>query len=83
MLTSRLRLRPLGRRLRIARISAGFSIQEWAEELELDPAHYEQVELGRVAPDVETIAWVAHLTNRSADWLLTGRSPDNDHPEDD
>lgn len=66
---------PLGRRLRVARKTCGFSIDAFARELEIEPGAYRGYEEGAAEPDLSTLVYVARLSGRSTDWLLTGKGP--------
>lgn len=62
-----------GRRLRAARVGLGYEIEDFAEELGLDADTYRALERGQAEPSIDTLAYVALLTEKSVDWFLTGR----------
>ncbi len=64
------------RRLRASRIATGYYEDgDFAEDLGVDPEIYRQVEDGTRDPGLDLVVFAAKLTDRSTDFLLTGRSP--------
>lgn len=65
----------IGRRLRAARIAAGFEDPAvFAKELSLRPGNYRRIEDGRDLADLETVVAVSDFTGKSVEFLVRGRS---------
>lgn len=69
-------MRAFGRRLRAARITAGYEkASEMAEKLGITSPRYRKYERGQSLPPVDILAGIVATTGRSSDWLLLGKMP--------
>lgn len=70
-------MRDFGRRLRAARITAGYDdATEFAKDLGIESPRYRKYERGESLPPLEILDAIAAITGRSLDWLLRGQKPD-------
>lgn len=71
-------MRDFGRRLRAARITAGYDhASEMAKDLGVEPPAYRKYERGQSVPPLDVLAMIHDITGRSLDWLLLGEMPDS------
>lgn len=69
-------LREFGRRLRAARISAGYEeASDFASDLGIESPRYRKYERGEIMPPLDVLDGIVRLTERSLDWLLLGKRP--------
>lgn len=67
-------MRDFGRRLRAARITAGYDeAADFAAVLGLESPRYRRYERGESMPPLDVLEDIADRTRRSLDWLLLGR----------
>lgn len=67
-------MRGFGRRLRAARITAGYEeAGDFAEELGIAPARYRKYERGESMPPLDVLEDIVRITERSLDWILSGQ----------
>ena len=57
-------------RIRSARISRGFTLQQMADELQTGLRNYQKYESGHTKPTLEGLAKIADFLNVSTDYLL-------------
>lgn len=72
-------MRDFGRRLRAARIIAGYeTAADLAKDLRVEVPRYRKYERGDSMPPLEVLELLCDITNKSLDFLLLGRtdSPD-------
>lgn len=63
----------VGRRLRMARMAAGFRFaKEFAEKLDIDQNSYTPYERGVAYPPVHKLTLIKQLTGITMDWLFLG-----------
>jgi transcriptional regulator with XRE-family HTH domain len=66
-----------GRRLRAARITAGYEeATDFASDLGIEAPRYRKYERGSSMPPLDVLEAITKLTGRTLDWLLLGRMPD-------
>lgn len=69
-------MRNFGRRLRAARITAGYEeAADFAADLSIDAPRYRKYERGESMPPLDVLEDIARVTERSLDWLLLGQMP--------
>jgi transcriptional regulator with XRE-family HTH domain len=79
-------LRRFGRRLRSARITAGYdSAEDFADDIGIEAPAYRKYERGESQPRIDTLEDIVRLLGCDCGWLLFGlptrkprQSPDND-----
>lgn len=70
-------MRDFGKRLRAARISAGYeTAADFARDLGIEVARYRKYERGDAMPPVDILGTISSLTGKSLDFLILGRFPD-------
>lgn len=68
-------MRDFGKRLRAARISAGYeTAEDFASDLGVEPPRYRKYERGDAMPPIDLLEMVCTLTSKSLDFLILGRS---------
>lgn len=68
-------MRAFGRRLRAARITAGYEdAAEFAADLGIEAPRYRKWERGQSFVPLPYLIEISALTGRSSDWLLLGRN---------
>ncbi len=66
-------MRDFGRRLRAARIAAGYEdAADLARDLGIEEATYRKYERGGALPRVDVLECIVQTTGKSLDWLLLG-----------
>lgn len=74
-------MRAFGRRLRAARITAGYEdAADFAADLGIEAARYRKYERGESMPPLDVLEGIVRVTERSSDWLLLGRPPGRERP---
>lgn len=69
-------MRSFGRRLRAARITAGYEdATDFANDLGIEPPRYRKYERGESVPPLDVLEDIARITERNTDWLLFGQKP--------
>lgn len=69
-------MKGFGRRLRAARITAGYEeAADFAEDLGIEPPRYRKYERGESMPPLDVLEDIRRITERSLDWLLIGHMP--------
>lgn len=72
-------MRDFGRRLRAARITAGYEdAADFARDLGVEPPRYRKWERGQSMPPLDYLAAIHAMTRRSLDWLLLGEGPESE-----
>lgn len=60
-------------RIKSARVTAGYSTaDEFAQEIDENPATYRRYERGEVEPPVKVWLGIKRVTGYSLDWIFTG-----------
>lgn len=72
-------MQQFGRRLRAARITAGYEDAiDFANDLGIDAPRYRKYERGNSMPPLDVLQDIARMTGRSLDWLLLGQMPEGE-----
>lgn len=70
-------MREFGKRLRAARISAGYeSAEEMAADVGAEPHRYRKYERGEAFPPLDILQLLAEQTDKSLDFLILGKLPE-------
>lgn len=71
-----------GRRLRAARITAGYEeATDFAEDLGIEAPRYRKYERGESLCPLDVLQDIIRLTGRTSDWLLLGQMPESERRE--
>lgn len=77
-------VRDFGRRLRAARITAGYeSANAFCRDLGVDGTRYRRYERGETLPPLDVLEGIVKLTGSSLDWLQLGKGPARQRTEND
>lgn len=75
-------MQQFGRRLRAARITAGYEeAADFAADLGIEAPRYRKYERGESVPPLDVLEGINTMTGRSLDWLLLGKMRDGDRPK--
>lgn len=75
-------MQQFGRRLRAARITAGYEeAADFATDLGIEAPRYRKYERGESVPPLDVLEGINTMTGRSLDWLLLGKMRDGDRPK--
>jgi len=66
----------IGGRIAMAREKGGYSQEDFASEVRIDPASLNRYEKGRAIPDAMLLSTMLVYLNCDAEWLLTGMAPE-------
>lgn len=74
-------LQQFGRRLRAARLTAGYEeASDFAHDLGIEAPRYRKYERGQSFPPLDVLHDINRITGRSLDWLLLGQMQEADRP---